>query len=173
MRQILFALVLATASPTAAQSAPPAASDEAALVQHRLSAIWRALPVNPSGSPDQIFAAACDGAVAELDELAAAFPADLTPDAVRGLMTTRGLVIVPGAENGQIFLFPNPTLSGMVGGLGSFTLVNRAEGRVDLHDAAGAPIPVQLGAAGGKAMLRLLRPNADPLTFVGCASTAD
>lgn len=172
MRRLLITLALACAAPAAAQT-PATAPSETAQVQRGLSAIWRQLPQNPSGGPEAIFAAACEGALAELDELAAAFPAQLTPDAVRGLRTTRGLVIVAGAEPGQVFVFPSPALAGMVGGLGAFTLGDRAQGRVDLRDAAGSLTQLQLGSAGGRAVMRILRPNAGPLTFVGCAPTSD
>jgi hypothetical protein len=171
MRPLLIALALAFAAPAAAQT--QTAQDEAARVARHLGALWRPLPANPTGAPDEVFAAACDGAIAELNQLADNLPENIQPEAVRGLRTTRGLVMVPGAEAGQMFLFPNPSLRTIAGGLGSFTVVDAAQGRIDLRDAAGALTQIQLGQAGGKSMLRILVPNGAPQTFVGCAPTVD
>ncbi|MGE0740795.1 MAG: hypothetical protein AB7O98_05580 [Hyphomonadaceae bacterium] len=143
------------------------------LVARHLGALWRPLPAAPTGTADEVFAAACDGAIPELEQLATSLPQQVHPEAVRGLRTTRGLALVPGSDPGQMFLFPSPELRSIAGGLGSFTVVDAGQGRIDLVDAAGTTIQTQLGQAGGRSVLRILSEGQPPQSFVGCAPTVD
>lgn len=149
------------------------ATGELAVVARHLGALWRPLPASPAGVADDVFASACAGALEELEVLAAQFPEDLTPEAVRGLRATQGLALSPGAEPGQIFVFPSPTMRSVAGGLGRFAIFDAAQGRIDLTDAAGATLRLQLGQAGGRSVLRILREGEQPQAFVGCAPTVD
>ncbi len=106
-----------------------------------------------------------------MDALSAQLPADVTPEATRSIRAVRGFVIVNAAVPGEAFLFPNPELAGIASGPAHFAVANRAQGRVDLTDAAGRVFQLQLGVAGGKAMMRILRGDAPALSYVGCAST--
>ncbi len=170
MRALILALALCVALPAAAQSA---STGDIAHVSRLLGAIWRPLPANSTGTPTAIFESACEGAIEELEVLAGTLPAETTPQAVMGLRTTRGLVFIAGADPGQMFVFPSPALTAITGGAGSFTVTDRAQGRLDFRDGAGAVQHLQVGVAAGKTMLRLLRPDGAAQTFVGCASTAN
>jgi hypothetical protein len=99
-------------------------------------------------------------------------PEDLNSPALGAIRATTGFVIVNRADEGGAFFFPNQALSFIAPGRGQFAIADRAQGRVDLTDAAGTVTQLQLGASGGLPMMRILRPNAPALTYIGCASTA-
>jgi len=166
-----FAFIVALfALPAAAQTTPSA--EEMTTAAANLGALWRPLPDPISGDLNAAFTAACEGALEELEQLANALPSgEISPEAVRGLRSTRGLVLVPGADPGQIFIFPNPSQRTIAGGLGAFALADPAQGRIDLTDAAGTVIEVQLGQSSGTAILRMLVAGQRPQAFVGCAPT--
>lgn len=171
MRALLILLAFAFAPfPAAAQVAP---TPDITTITRNLAAIWRPLPTAPSGPPDQIFATACTGAVEEMERLIAALPADAGPTTVTGMRTTAGLLFIPAAAPGQIYVFPSPALAPMAGGLGVFTVPDAAQGRLDLTDSSGGAFALQLGRAGGRSMLRILWPERPAQTFVGCASSLD
>lgn len=167
MRRLLFLAALGLALPAAAQTSGP----DLATATRNLSAIWRPLPPDAAGPPDQIFATACAGALDELEGLFASLPEDAEPGADTTVRTTRALVLVPAADAGAVFVFPSIDMTRIAPGLGRFTVVNPAQARVDIADATGARIPVQIGQAGGRSLLRILWPGQPPQTFVGCAST--
>lgn len=106
-----------------------------------------------------------------MDALSARLPDDVTPEATRTIRAVRGFVIVNAAVPGEAFLFPNPELAGIASGPAHFIIANRDQGRVDLTDADGRVFQLQLGVAGGNAMMRILRGDAPALSYVGCAST--
>lgn len=166
---MILALALATAQPAAAQT--PAPESDLALVARLLGAIWRPLPATGPGAPRTTFESACGEAVEEMDALNAQLPADVTPEATRAVRAPRGFVIVNAAEPGEAFLFPNAELTAIASGPARFVITDRAQGRIDLTDAAGHVTQLQLGVAGGKALMRILRVGAPPLTYVGCAAT--
>lgn len=172
--RILAAAAALVLAPTAALADPSdATAGEAASLSRQLSAIWRPLPSNPAGGAESVFAAACEGADRELDQLAAALPAEPTPAAVAGMRSTRGLVLIPGAELGQMFVFPSPELDFVTGGLGGFAAGDAAQGLVALRDGAQETITVRLGRMGGRSVLRIERDDRPAQDFVGCAATLD
>jgi len=164
-----IAALAVLATPASAQ-AP--AGDDRLVVAENLAAIWRPLPAGV-GDPRARFTAACEGAVEEMNAFAATLPETITPEAVRGLRTNRGLVLAPGAEPGQLFIFPSVTMRGLASGLGSFAAVDSAEGRVAVTDAAGTAIEVQIGRIEGTSVIRVTLPEGAPETFVGCAPLWD
>lgn len=166
----VFAALATLSAPAAAQTSPP--PDERLVVAENLAAIWRPLPAG-AGEVRARFTAACEGAVEEMNAFAAALPEPITPEAVRGLRTTRGLVLAPGADPGQLFIFPGVTMRGIASGLGSFSIVDSAQGRLAVTDAAGTAIQVQLGRIEGTSVIRITLPDGAPETFVGCAPLWD
>lgn len=169
MRIVLLALVLGFATQAAAQIAPP--QSDMAQVARMLGAIWRPLSAAAGGQQRLMAQTACMGALEELSALNDILPEDLNSPALNGVRATTGFVIVNSADEGSAFFFPNPGLAFIASGRGRFAITDRAQGRVDLTDAAGTVTQVQLGASGGLPMMRILPPNAPPLVYVGCAST--
>jgi hypothetical protein len=158
-----------TAQASAQTPAPPTlAQSELAHVARLIGAIWRPLPENANQAS---LTAACAGAIEEMNAVNAQLPEDVTPEATRAVRAERGLVIVNAAAPGEAYLFPNPELAGVASGPARFVVIDSAQGRVDLTDSAGRIFRLQLGIAGGKAMMRILRGEAPPLAYVGCAST--
>lgn len=169
MRQFLFIALIACATPAAAQQTP--AQSDLQRAAHMLGANWRPLEAG-AASAEAAYAAACQGATDEMAALDAALPATLAPDGLGAVRTQRGLIIVPTDENpGAAYVFPNPHLTNIASGLAAIHVVDAAAGRISLTDAAGQEIQLQLGVAGGKAMMRILREGAEPLLYVGCASS--
>ncbi|GAM99553.1 hypothetical protein U91I_03207 [alpha proteobacterium U9-1i] len=171
MRSLIFALALTAAFPAAAQTPPP--QNEMAQVARMLGAIWRPLPPSQPGQQRATAEAACVGANEEMNAVSEVVPEDLSSPALNSIRASRGFVIVNSADIGEAYFFPNAELGFITPGPGQFAITDRAQGRVDLTDSAGATIPVQIGASGGLPLMRILRPNATPLTFVGCASTGN
>jgi hypothetical protein len=111
------------------------------------------------------------GALEEMNALNNNMPEDLNSPALGAIRATRGFVIVNSADEGGAFLFPNADLPFIAPGRGGFAIADRSQGLVDLTDAAGAVTQLQLGASSGLPMMRIARPGAEPLAYVGCAST--
>lgn len=168
MRALIFALAIALTTPAAAQTPP---QSDTAQVARMLGAIWRPLPAAATGQQRAAAQTACVGALEEMNALNDILPEDLNSPALNAIRATRGLVIVNSADLGAAFFFPNANLSFMAPGRGSFAIADRAQGTVNLTDAAGTVTQVQLGASGGLPMMRILRADAPVLTYVGCAST--
>lgn len=177
MRTLIFFASLLLASAAAAQPAPaPAASQsEAARVSELLAANWRPLTATPApGAVEAALQAACEGAEAELAQLDASLPREMTSDAVGMVRAPRGFVIVPANDDPtQAFLFPNAELATIASGLARVEIVNAAQGRVNLRDAAGGVTQLQLGLSGRQAVMRVLRTGRQPLTYVGCISSVN
>lgn len=149
-------------------------SDDAARAARLLAASWRPFALTNAGDPQAAFLAACEGAIEEMAALDAALPDDLDPQALAEVRASRGLVIVPAGDNPALaYLFAGADLPGIASGMAGVRVIDAALGRVDLIDAAGAAIPIQLGAAGQRPMLRVLTPDQPPQSFVRCASTLD
>jgi hypothetical protein len=51
-------------------------------------------------------------------------------------------------------------------------VIDEAEGFIGVREAGGRELAFQLGAAGGKPILRLRSPEGAILNFVGCAPTS-
>lgn len=175
MRALVFALLLGLAAPAAAQPVAHAGSDrvesQLALAAHELAAIWRPLP--PGRMTLATLTAACEGALEEMAALEAHLPDPMTVDALAAIRPEHGLVVVPTNENPTIvYLFPNNDLRGIASGLATFRLDPAGEGRLIIRDAADHDSNLQVGHAGGHALLRIdPRGSGDVQTYVGCAST--
>jgi hypothetical protein len=115
--------------------------------------------------------AACTGAVDEMAALDASLPAELSPETLRPIRAPRGFIIVPTDDPGMAYIFPNAQLSAMTPGLAAIRVVSATLGRVDIVDAGGQTTQLQVGVAGGRPMMRVLREGGAPLVFVGCASS--
>jgi len=170
LRPLIVALVLGLAAPAFAQTAPQ--QSDLAQVARMLGALWRPLPPPAPGQQRVAAQTACLGALEELEAVNSVLPEDLNSPALNAVRATRGFVIVNSADEGGAFFFPSSDLTFIAPGRGSFVIADRAQGLVNLTDAAGAVTQVQLGASGGLPMMRIMRPNAQPLVYVGCASTA-
>lgn len=173
MRTALLAFVLALGCALAAAAQSTLAPDrQLALAARQLAAIWR--PVPQGAMTRASLAAACQGAVEEMAALDLRLPEPMTADALRDVRAELGLVFVPTDENPTLlFVFPNDELlRGVASGLGAFTLDPSGVGRVILRDAAGHDSNLELGQAGGHALLRI-RPRGanDVQLYTACAST--
>lgn len=169
MRLSVIALsLLLMVAPALAQTS----DDELARASGLLAANWRPVAPAPGGDAEAIFAAACEGAVEEMAALDAQIPEDLNAAALAALRPPRGLVFVPAADNPAAgFVFANDALPHIASGLALLRLVDAARGRVDLIDAVGATIELQLGVAGGKPVMRVPDAAGAPSLYVGCASS--
>ncbi|MGE0597682.1 MAG: hypothetical protein AB7P07_15070 [Hyphomonadaceae bacterium] len=173
MRAIAFAAaLLCFAASAAAQTTTAPPEDDLARAARMLAANWRPIPGLATSGAEAAISQACEGAIEELARLDAALPEDLSAPAIQLVRAERGLVIVPTAEANAAYLFPNPQLPNVTSGLAAIRVLDPAAGRVTLTDAAGQDIQLQLGVAGGRAMMRILPAEGDPLVYVGCASTA-
>jgi hypothetical protein len=176
MRLSLAAAFVAFATSALAQTLPPTpvptnVSPDIAHASHALAAIWRPLtgPATEAG-----LTSACNGAIEDMRALDEAMPEPLTPAALSSLHPAHGILFVPAADDpAALFIFPSADLSWFASGLGSLVAANDATGEVSVQDAAGHSIQLVLGRAGGHAMLRLNVPAGEPLTYVGCAATAN
>ena len=168
MRRLVFALALACAPPAAAQ----APAEDIARVSRLLAANWRPLGPDAASAPRAAFAAACAGAVEEMETLDAALPAELTPEALAPIRPPTGFIIVATDQPERIFLFPNPALNWIASGEAVITAADAASGIVRLRDAAEREAELQLGISGAQAMLRLTAPGGALRLYVGCAPTA-
>lgn len=170
MRALLFAALLAAATPALAQQQPAAPQTDLERASHMLAANWR--PIVAGASAEAALANSCEGALEEMATLDAALPEDLNAAGLNALRAERGLIIVPTTDNpAAVYVFPNPQLAQITSGLAAVRVVDAAAGRVSLIDAAGATTQFQLGVSGGQPMMRILRDGADPLTYVGCANS--
>lgn len=170
MRALLLAALFLISPLAGAQTAP--APDTAQIVR-LLGAIWRPLPPANGASPQALFERACAGALDEMAAFDDALPDPGNPAALRLARPQASVLIVPTApDSTQVYIFPSTQLPDIAAGRAVFTIVDTAQGRLDLRDAAGAVAHLQLGVAGGKAMMRVLRQGQAPLSYVGCASTA-
>lgn len=176
-RQILAAALLACASGSAlAQdqtpaAAAPAVDEDTARASHAMAAIWRPFVETPAGAAAD-FQTACAGAQEELEQVDAAVPEQISAESLSAIRAPHGLVIVPaGDEPRAVFVFANHQLGQITSGLGILRVADAAQAVVGISDARGQETFFQLGQAGGKAMMRVLRPNEPPLTYVGCAPT--
>jgi hypothetical protein len=171
MRRVLFALVLMLAPSALAQSqeapANPAAVNRAGA---SLSAIWRPAPEPLSAAS---IAAACVGAMDELNTAIAAIPASTRPDVVARVRSTTAIIISAWADRpGEAHIFAPQSLPWLTTGVARFDVLDEAGGFVGLQDAGGREVALQLGRAGRQAVLRVRPPEGgDPLNFVGCAAT--
>jgi hypothetical protein len=94
-------------------------------------------------------------------------------DALAAIRAEHGFVVVPTNENPTVvYLFPNNDLRGIASGLATFGLDPAGEGRLVIRDAADHDSKLQIGHAGGHALMRVdPRGAGDVQTYVGCAST--
>lgn len=163
MIRALFAFaLLAVSAPTLAQTPSPDPAIRA------LAAIWR--PVAADETPDaETVRVACDGATEEMVAIEAALPETITPEALSGIRASRGLLIVPAQESGRAYFFPGPSTPWFASGLGAVAVLSEAEGMVGVRDAAGRDIALQIGAVGGRPVLRVRGPDRSVQSFVGCA----
>ena len=159
-------LALALAAPAAAQDEAPSA--ETLRAAQALSKLWRPLPALEASALEQ----ACAGAEAEIEAVEAALPPVLTPDSLARVRTLRGLLIIPTEDADNPYFFPDRTLTWFTSGLGAIAVLDETEGFIGVRDAAGQELAFQLGAAGGKPILRLRSPQGAILNFVGCAPTS-
>ena len=177
-RLILAASLFACAAPALAQevnpappSAVPAADEDTVRASRAMAAIWRPFVETPAGAAVD-FQTACDGAREELEQVDAAVPEEISSESLSAIRAPHGLVIVPtGEEPRAVFVFANSQLGQITSGLGILRVADAAQAVVGISDARGQETFFQLGQAGGKAMMRVLRPNEPPLTYVGCAAT--
>jgi hypothetical protein len=105
--------------------------------------------------------------------LDARLPVPMTVDNLADIRAEHGLLFVPTDENPTVmFVFPNDEeLRGIASGLANFALDPSGEGKLVLTDAAGHDSNLELGHAGGHALLRIRpRGSADVQLYVGCAS---
>lgn len=169
IRAIAAALLLMLALPAVAQETTQAStSPEVTRASHALSALWRPLPALEAEALDR----ACAGAEAEIEAVEAALPPVLTPDSLARVRTLRGLLIIPTDNPANPYFFPDATLSWFTSGLGGIDVLDEAEGFIGVRDAGGRDLAFQLGAAGGKPILRIRAPDGAILNFVGCAPTS-
>jgi hypothetical protein len=170
MRALLAAIVLSCMPASALADA----SEDLARASRMLAANWRPFQAPArGGAAEAAFSSACDGALAEMTWLDGRLPEDMTPAALGAIRTSRGLILIPTEENpATFFLFASPEMQGLTSGLATIRVVNAAEGRLNLADVGGALVPLQLGEAGSRTMMRILRENQEPLLFVACAPTA-
>jgi hypothetical protein len=179
MRLTFTALAFSIATSAAAQTLAPlagpppatAASPDIAHASHALAAIWRPL----SGpSTEAGLTTACSGAVEDMRALDSAMPDELSADSLAGLHPAHGIVFVPAADDpSDIFIFPSAELTWLGSGLGKLVTANEGTGEVTLHDAQQHPILITLGHVAGHSMLRLSVPTGHPVSYVGCAATAN
>lgn len=170
MRALIFAVLFATAAPAAAQT-----DADLTRASRMLAADWRPFQTPAhGGSVEAGFSAACEGTLEEMTWLDGRLPETMTASALRAIRTQRGLILVPTEENpATFFLFAAVDMQGLTSGLATIRVTNPALGHVDLIDAGGAQLALQLGTADGHALLRIFRTeNEAPLLFVACASTA-
>lgn len=171
MRAILFAAAtLLCGNPALAQDA--SAETDLARAARMLAASWRPIPGLATAGLETAIAEACEGAPEELSALDAALPDNLSAPALQAVRAQRGLVVVATEDPGAAYLFPGPDLPGVASGLAAMRLVDAAAGRVSLTDAAGREIQLQLGVAGGRAMMRVLSGDGAPQVYVGCVATS-
>lgn len=178
MRLMLAAALLAMATVANAQTLPPSetpaptVNPDVAHASHALAALWR--PLAAGAATQASLQSACAGAMAELSSLDEALPEPLTAAGLTSVHPARGLVFVPAADDpSALFMFPSADLTWFTAGLGAITAANETTGEVALRDSAGHTLRVVLGHAAGQAMLRLEVPDAAPITYVGCAPTAN
>ena len=163
---LFSALALALAIPATAQ---PNAAADISQASRQLAANWR-----PFAGPATVatFRAACQGAPQELATLDGSLPSNLNGASLGLVRAPQGFIIVPTSDDpASAFLFPNAQLVFITPGLATIQIVDAAQGRVNLRDAAGVVTQLQLGHAGQHAVMRILRQGMDPLTFVGCVAS--
>ena len=163
MRTLLTALAFlwAGALPAIAQTTL-SPERQLALAAHQLAAIWR--PVPPGAMTTATLEGACQRAADEMAALERRLPDLMTVEALLDIRAEQGLVFVPTDENpALLFVFPNDELlRGIASGLGAFSLDPSGPGRIILRDAAGHDSNLELGHAGGRALLRV-RPRESHL----------
>jgi len=163
MRIVLFVLACLIAAPAAAQTD----NGQIARASHALAANWR--PVTGTLSEASI-RSACAGAVEEIATVDAALPAVLNADTMARVRAPHGLLIIPaGDDPAYAFFIPPADMSWFTSGMGAIAVLNEAQGQMSVRDAGGRTIALQLGRAGGHAVLRVSPPQGALLTFVGCA----
>ena len=170
MRALLFAALLACATPAAAQTDADLAS-----ASRMMAANWRPFQPPPrGGSVDAAFSQACAGALDEMAWLDGRLPEEITPEALSVIRTERGLILVPTEESpATFFLFAAANMPGLTSGLATIRVANARQGHVDLIDAAGTQLALQLGTSNGHALMLIFgNEDQEPLQFVACASTA-
>jgi hypothetical protein len=172
MRVLLIAALCFCAASAAARADP---AEDLARASHMLAANWRPFQsAARGGSAEAAFSAACAGVLDEMTWLDGRLPETMNPEALRTIRTPHGLVLIPTDENpATFFLFAATDMQGLTSGLATIRVVNAALGHVDLADAGGTQLALQLGTAGRHALLRIFREeNEAPLLFVACASTS-
>lgn len=164
-RLLLALLALSLAAPAAAQTNPPAVER----ATHALGALWRPLegPISEAS-----ITTTCAGAVEEMNAVAAALPADLSPANLARVRPEHGLLIVPADAAGFAYFFPPASLSWFSPGLGAVTVLDEAQGLIGAQDAEGHTFVLQLGHAGQRAVLRVRPPQGALATYVGCAQAS-
>ena len=163
MRLVLFALACLVAAPAAAQTN----NAQIARASHALAANWR--PVTGALTEASV-RTACAGAVEEIASVDAALPRVLNADTMARVRAPHGLLIIPtGDDPTYAFFIPPAAMSWFTSGLGAIAVLNEAQGRMSVRDAGGRTIALQLGRAGGHAVLLVSPPQGTLMTFVGCA----
>ena len=172
MTPVRFPTLALTLSLLAAPAAAQTPDDDIGRASRLLAANWRPVSSTPGRDPQAAFAAACENAVEEMASLDAQIPEDLNAAALAALRPARGLIFVPAADNPAAgFVFASVALPHIASGLAVLRVADAASGRVDLTDAAGATIELQLGVVGGKPVMRVPGAAGAPALYVGCASS--
>lgn len=172
MHALFTALVFLVAAPAAAHADP---AEDLARASRMLAANWRPFqaPTN-GGSAEAALSRSCEGTLDEMTWLDGRLPEDMSPEALAAIRTPHGLILIPTEENpATFFLFAAADMHGVTSGLATIRVANAALGHVDLADAGGTQLALQLGTASGHALLRVFREeDEEPVLFVACASTA-
>jgi hypothetical protein len=162
MRLTVFSLAFLLAVPAAAQDAA-----QVARASQALAANWR--PVSGALTEASI-RTACAGAVEEIAAVEAAMPRVLTPESLARVRSLHGLLVIPSSDNPALaFFIPPAELNWFTSGLGAIAVLDEAQGLIGVRDAGGRDIPLQLGRAGQRPVMRIRPPEGGMLTFVGCA----
>ncbi|MBY0564616.1 MAG: hypothetical protein K2P58_10555 [Hyphomonadaceae bacterium] len=159
----LFVLALCATTPAAAQTTT---SPDPAI--RALSAIWRPIGANEAVNAAAVLTA-CEGAVEEMASIEAALPETITPEALARIRAPRGLLVVPAEEAGRAYFFPGPSTPWFTSGLAAVAALSEAEGLIGVRDAGNQDVALQLGAVGGRPVLRVRGPDRAVHTFIGCA----
>lgn len=163
---LLAALTWALAATGASPQTP-----DLARATEALAANWRPIGAQDLSS-NEALRSACAGAVEEIAAVEAMLPAQIDAAGLARVRALRGLVVVASGEPGGAFFFAPQALAWLTSGMGAITVLDEAQGRLSLRDAAGAVIGLQIGRVGGRPVLRVQPPQGVLLTLVGCAPTA-
>lgn len=165
IRHLAFAAAMLAASAAAAQTSP-----ELQRASQAVAAIWR--PFDPAAVSPETFDAQCQGWSEEMAAVEAAIPEELTSVALAQVRASRGLIIVPAADDpAAVFVFPAADMTWFASGLGRISVLEEAQGYVGLQDALGQSYTLQLGRQARRPVMRLRQPGGEVISFVGCAPT--